>query len=87
MFDKTGMLAALSIAVTSTGAAAQSSARLSLAQSPALVRASAGMEGHADLGHRHGPAFYLLGAAILGLIVWGAIKLLDNDGHAVPLSP
>lgn len=77
-------LAALSLLGASGAAVAQSAAPLSLADSPALARAGADSEGSSDFmrGGR-----WVLAAVVLGLLVWGAIELLDDDDEAFPTSP
>jgi hypothetical protein len=76
-------LGAASLLVGGSAAAAQSAAPLSLAQSPA-VRAGAGLS---DPNEIRGSAKWILGAIALGLIIWGAIELLDDDDEAFPTSP
>jgi hypothetical protein len=77
-------LAALSLLGASGGAAARPAATLSLGNSPALVRAGADTEGASDFlrGGR-----LVLAAIVLGLVVWGAIELLDDNEEAFPTSP
>ena len=75
----------LSLLGASSAAAAQSAAPLSLAASPA-ARAGAATTNDSSLDRR-GYGIYIVGAIVLGLIVWGAIKLLDNNTHAMPASP
>ena len=36
---------------------------------------------------RRGAGFYIIGAIILGLIVWGIIELTGDDDNAMPNSP
>ena len=87
MFSKAGaILSAASLATMSSGALAQTAQPLSLSQSPSISRAHADATGASEL-RRGGAAFYIVGAIVIGLIIWGAFKLLDNDTHAVPASP
>lgn len=79
-------VAALLASAISAPVAAQSASALSIANSPAVARANARMEGQNSLEGR-GPVFYLIGAAVIGLIIWGAIELLDDDDEAFPVSP
>jgi hypothetical protein len=77
---KMAALVAASLITSSSAAVAQSAQPLSLANSPAAVRSGADLEGSSDL---HGVTLYLIGAVVLGLLVWGAIEVLDGD----PSSP
>jgi hypothetical protein len=86
-FTRNAMVAALLLGATSTQVVAQSASPLSLSSSPVVARANAGMEGQNSLRERRGPAFYLIGAVVIGLLVWGAIELLDDNDHAFPTSP
>ena len=79
-------LAAASLLAIGSAASAQPAQPLSLSQSPAVARAQADMSGASEL-RRRGAAIYIVGAVVLGLIVWGVLELLDNDTHAVPASP
>jgi hypothetical protein len=79
---KIAALVAASLISSSSIALAQSAQPLSLANSPAVARAGADVEGSSQL---HGTALYVLGAIALGLIVWGAIELLSDDND--PSSP
>jgi len=71
-----------SLILSSSVAVAQSAQPLSLANSPA-VRASAESPDSSEL---RGTSLYVLGAIVLGLVVWGAIELLNNDDDN-PSSP
>jgi hypothetical protein len=73
-------LAALSLVGASSAAVAQSTAPLSLAN-------ASGAATSADANDLHGTARWLVGAVVLGLIVWGIIELTDNDDEAFPVSP
>jgi hypothetical protein len=77
------MLGAASLLAGASAAAAQSAAPLSLANSP-TVRAGADPS---DANAIRGTARWILGAIVLGLVVWGAIELLGDDEEAFPASP
>lgn len=63
-------------------AVAQSNA----AQSPSLsARSGAELSGESELDSM-GPGTYIIGAIVLGLIIWGIIEVLDN-GNDEPASP
>lgn len=72
------------IAGTGTAAIAQSAAPLSLNNSPEMQRAGASVTGESELGSR-GYGIYIIGALLLGAIIYGVIKLTDNDDG--PTSP
>ena len=75
---KLSALVAISMLTASSAAVAQSAQSLSLAGSPA-VRAGADAQGVNALDSRNGIGIYLIGAVVLGLIVWGVIELTKND--------
>jgi hypothetical protein len=75
-------LAALALVGASSAAVAQSAAPLSLAASTA-TRAGATPADASDL---RGPALWIGGAIVLGLIVWGIIELTDDEDD-FPVSP
>ena len=78
-----GSLAALSLLGASSAAMAQSAAPLSLGNSPAFSRAGADLQGASDMrGGR-----WILAAVVLGLVIWGAIELLDDNEEDFPTSP
>ena len=81
------VLAALSMVVGSTAAAAQTTAPLSLQASPAIQRAGATPEGTSELDRRNGIGIYLIGAIALALIVWGIIEVTRDDEEGFPTSP
>ena len=85
-FTRIVAVAALLAGAISSPLAAQSASALSLSNSPAVARANAPLEGQNSLEGR-GPVFYLIGAAVIGLIIWGAIELLGDDDEAFPVSP
>lgn len=74
-------LAAISLMAGSSAAIAQSAQPLSLAS----ARAGAATEG-SDLTGR-GPGFYIIGAIVLGLVIWGIIELIDDNETDTPSSP
>jgi hypothetical protein len=75
---KLAALAAISLVTASSAAVAQTAP----SASPAVERAGAGMTGESDL-ERRGIGIYIIGAVVIGLIIWGAIELLD-DGPSSP---
>jgi hypothetical protein len=77
-------IAAISLIASSTAAAAQTARPLSLANSPA-ARAGADTSGESSL-RRRGAGFYIVGAIVLGLVIWGIIKLTDGEDD-MPSSP
>jgi hypothetical protein len=80
---KLSALIALSMITASSAAVAQSAQSLSVAQSPA---AQAATQNANDLDSRNGIGIYLIGAVLIGLIIWGGLKLFDgNDNN--PSSP
>jgi hypothetical protein len=81
---KLAAIAAVSLITASSAAVAQSAQPLSLSSSPAVQRASAGTSGESSLDRR-GIGMYVVGAVVLGLIVWGIIELTKNNNH--PHSP
>jgi hypothetical protein len=76
-------IAAISLIAASSAATAQTARPLSLANSPA-ARASAGTSDESNLDRR-GYGIYIVGAVVLGLIIWGIIELTKNDNG--PNSP
>lgn len=81
---KLAAIAAASLISASSAAVAQSAQPLSLSNSPAAARASAGINGESNLDRR-GVGIYIVGAIVLGLIIWGIIELTkDDDGPSSP---
>ncbi len=78
LFKKIAGVAAASLLMASSAAVAQSAQSLSVADSPA-VRASANADGASRLDGGEGATIYIIGAIVLGLVIWGAIELLDDD--------
>ena len=81
---KLAAIAAVSLITASSAAVAQSAQPLSLTQSPAVERASAGSSGQSNLDRR-GYGIYIVGAVVLGLIIWGIIELTKKNDN--PHSP
>jgi hypothetical protein len=77
-------IVAASLLSASSAALAQSAQPLSLTNSPAVQRSAASMQGLSSLDRR-GYGIYIVGAIVLGLIVWGVIRLVDH--HHGPSSP
>lgn len=78
---KLSALVALSILTASSAAVAQTAQPLSLANMPAAQSGSA----TSALDSRNGFGIYIIGAVIIGLIVWGVIELTSDDDS--PASP
>jgi hypothetical protein len=78
---KLAAIAALSMITASSAAVAQSAQPLSLANSPSAERAAAGVAGESDLDRR-GIGIYVIGAVVLGLIIWGIIELTSDDNDS-----
>ena len=72
-------VAAASLAFGSSAALAQSAAPLSVA--PAVERAGADTAASNEL---RGTTGWIIGAIALGLIIWGAIELFDDDDPESP---
>jgi hypothetical protein len=81
---KLAAIAAVSLITASSAAVAQSAQPLSLSNSPTVERSAASVQGQSNLDRR-GYGIYIVGAVILGLIVWGIVKLVDNNNG--PSSP
>jgi hypothetical protein len=80
---KMAALAAISLISASSAAVAQSAQPLSLSQSAATASAP-GTASSNDL-RRRGAGIYIIGAIVLGLIIWGIIELTKNGNN--PHSP
>jgi hypothetical protein len=78
---KLSALVAISMVAGSSAAVAQTAQPLSVANAPAL-RAGAGVQGASELDGRNGIGIYLIGAVVLGLIIWGVIELTKKDKGA-----
>jgi hypothetical protein len=81
---KISALVAISVLSASSAAVAQTAQPLSLTSSPAM-HAAAGPNQTSALDDRNGIGIYIIGAVVLGLIVWGVIELTKNDDS--PSSP
>ena len=79
---KISALVAISVLSASSAAVAQTAQPLSLANAPA---AQAAPNQASALDSRNGIGIYIIGAVVLGLIVWGIIELTNNDNN--PSSP
>ena len=78
---KLAAIAAVSLITASSAAVAQSAQPLSLTQSPA-ARSGAAISG--ENLDRRGYGIYIVGAVVLGLIIWGIIELTNDDGPHSP---
>jgi hypothetical protein len=76
-----GAVAAFALVAGSSAAAAQTAQSLSLANAPAVQPAGAATTSSNELGSR-GYGIYIIGAVIIGLLIWGAIELLDDDSDS-----
>jgi hypothetical protein len=81
---KLSALVAMSVLTASSAAVAQTAQPLSLGNAPAM-RAGALSTDASALDDRNGIGIYIIGAVVLGLIVWGVIELTKDDGG--PESP
>lgn len=77
--------AALSLLVSGSIAAAQSARSLSVAESPAVQRAGAGMEDSAELGRRRVGLGWILGLVALGILVFVILEVSKDNN--LPGSP
>ena len=86
MLSKTfAALAAVSMIAASSAAVAQNAQPLSLSNAPAVERSGAAMQSARELDSRRGIGIYIIGAVVLGLIIWGIIELTDdNEGPSSP---
>ena len=78
------ILAVAALALITTPVAAQTEQSLSLANSPAIERASGSVGEPSELDNRNGIGIYIIGAVVLGLIIWGIIELTKDDGPHSP---
>lgn len=76
---KLAALAAFSMLTASTVAHAQSAQSLSVA--PAVERAGANVS---DANALEGTTFWIVGAIVVGLAIWGIIELTDDDEPSSP---
>ena len=82
---KLAAIAAVSLITASSAAVAQTAQPLSLSNSPTAERASAGMSGQSNLDRR-GYGIYVVGVIVLAAVIYGIIKLVDNNNNN-PHSP
>jgi hypothetical protein len=75
---KLSALVALSVLGASSAAVAQTAQPLSLANAP-VVQAGATTSDASSLDARNGFGIYIIGAIVLGLLVWGVISLTDKS--------
>jgi len=78
---KLSALVALSMITASSAAVAQSAQSLSLGNAPA-ARTGAATSDAAALDDRNGIGIYIVGAVVLGLIIWGIIELTDGGSKS-----
>jgi hypothetical protein len=81
---KLSALVAISVLTASSAAVAQTAQPLSLAKAP-MMRVAAPTSDVSQLDDRNGIGIYIIGAVVLGLIVWGVNELTNNDNG--PKSP
>ena len=75
---KMSALVAISVLSASSAAVAQTAQPLSLANAPTVQAAGS----PSQLDSRNGFGIYIIGAVVLGLIVWGIISLTDNNKNS-----
>lgn len=75
---KFSALVALAMVTASSAAIAQSAQPLSVSNAP-TARAGAGMQDASNVDDRRGIGIYIIGAVVLGLIIWGIIELTSGD--------
>ena len=81
---KLAAIAAVSLISASSAAVAQSAQPMSPANSPSVQRAGASAQDASELDRR-GIGIYIIGAVVLGLIIWGVIELTkDDEGPSSP---
>jgi hypothetical protein len=80
---KLSALVALSVLSASSAAVAQTAQPLSLANAPTTQAVAPNQANSLD--GRNGFGIYIIGAVVLGLIIWGVIELTNNDNG--PSSP
>ena len=79
---KLSALVAISVLSASSAAVAQTAQPLSLGNAP-MARVGAQTSGANALDDRNGIGIYIIGAVVLGLIVWGIIELTSDDEDSV----
>ena len=80
---KLSALVAMSVLTASSAAVAQTAQPLSLSNAPAMRTGAAPTQASA-LDDRNGIGIYIIGAVVLGLIVWGVIELTKDDEPESP---
>lgn len=80
---KLSALVALSMITASSAAVAQSAQSLSIGNAPA-ARTGAATQNAGDLDDRRGVGIYIIGAVVLGLIIWGIIELTSDGDSESP---
>jgi hypothetical protein len=78
---KLSALVAISVLAASSTAVAQTAQPLSLANAPSAGAVSTQASA---LDDRNGIGIYIIGAVVLGLIVWGVIELTKDDEPSSP---
>jgi len=76
-------IAAISLIVGTSAASAQIAPR---AQAPAAQVERAGAP-TADAGELRGTTGWIIGAIVIGLLIWGGIELFGGDDDEPPVSP
>ena len=79
---KISAVLAASVLSASSAAVAQTAQPLSVAHSP-MVRSAAATSQASALDDRNGIGIYIIGAVVLGLIVWGIIELTSDDNDSM----
>ena len=79
---KISAIVAASVLSASSAAVAQTAQPLSVANSP-MVRSAAGTSEASALDDRNGIGIYIIGAVVLGLIIWGVIELTKDDNGSM----
>jgi hypothetical protein len=79
---KISAIVAASVLGASSAAVAQTAQPLSIANAP-MARSAAATSQASALDDRNGIGIYIIGAVVLGLIVWGIIELTKNDNNSM----
>ena len=77
---KLAAIAAISLVTASSAAVAQTAQPLSVAN----ARTGTPVAGASNLDDRNGVGIYIVGAVVLGLIIWGIIELTSDDDPDSP---
>jgi hypothetical protein len=78
---KLAAIAAISLITASSAAVAQTAQPLA---ADASARTGTPVAGESNLDDRNGIGIYIVGAVVLGLIIWGIIELTDDDSSDSP---